>query len=234
MNTEQIGLGIIWYVAFLFSLILHEFAHAFAGYKLGDRTAFKEGQVSLNPVPHMRREVFGTIIVPIISYILGGWMIGWASTPFDYNWAMRNIKKSAIMSLAGPAANLLIFLLAAIIIRFGYIYGIFYPPESVNFSGITAATKTGFCSSLGIILSIFFSLNLILMLFNLLPLPLFDGSSLLLFFVKEERAAKVFEFIHNPGFKFLSIMVAWKIFDYLFGPIHLLVINRLYPGVFYH
>lgn len=233
MNPERIGLGIIWYVAFLFSLVLHEFAHAFTSYKFGDKTAFKGGQVSLNPLPHMKREIFGTIVVPIISYILGGWMVGWASTPFDYNWAMRNIKKSAIMALAGPAANLLLFLLAAAIIRIGYVYGIFYPPESINFSFITASTETGFYSSLATILSIFFSLNLILMLFNLLPLPLFDGSSLLLFFVKEERAAKVFEFIHNPGFRFLSIIIAWKIFDYLFGTIHLLVINHLYPGVFY-
>jgi Zn-dependent protease len=233
MNPGQIGLGIIWYVAFLFSLVLHEFAHAFTCYKFGDKTAFKGGQVSLNPVPHMRREIFGTIVVPIVSYILGGWMIGWASTPFDYNWAMKNIKKSAIMALTGPAANLLLFLFAAVIIRIGYVFGIFYPPESINFSSITAATGGGFYSSLATILSIFFSLNLILMLFNLLPLPLFDGGSLLLFFVKGERVEKVFEFIHNPGFKFLSIIIAWGIFDYLFGPIHLFVINHLYPGVFY-
>ena len=59
MDIEQIKLGIIWYLIFLFSLVLHEFAHAITAYKLGDKTAFEEGQVSLNPIPHMQREKFG-------------------------------------------------------------------------------------------------------------------------------------------------------------------------------
>ena len=234
MIPREIALGVVWYIAFVFSLVLHEFAHAFAGYKLGDKTAYHGGQVSLNPVPHMRREIFGTIIVPILTYILNGWMIGWASAPFDYNWAAKNMKKSAVMSLAGPAANFLLFAVALLIIKIGYACGVFYAPESINFSVVTAAASEGLYESLSMILSIFLSLNLILMLFNLLPLPLFDGSSLLLFFVKGDQAKKVFEFIHNPGFRFLSIIVAWKIFSYLYSPIHLFVINHLYPGVVYH
>jgi Zn-dependent protease len=233
MNQEVILLGLIWYAVFLFSLVLHEFAHAFAGYKLGDDTAYREGQVSLNPVPHIKREIFGTIAVPILSYILGGWMIGWASAPFDYNWAAKNMKKSAAMSLAGPAANFILFILAALTIRIGYAYGLFQAPESINFSRITMGTEGNLLGSLAPILSIFFSLNLILMLFNLLPFPLFDGSSILLFFVKGEQAKKVFEFIHNPGFKILSILVAWRIFHHIYHPIHLFVINHLYPGVSY-
>ena len=144
MIPEQVILGIVWYVAFVFSLVLHEFAHAFVGYKFGDDTAYMGGQVSLNPISHMRREVFGTIIVPILSYILNGWMVGWASAPFDYNWAARNMKKSAVMSLAGPAANFLLFLLAALTIRVGYVYGILEAPESINFSRITVGTEGSF------------------------------------------------------------------------------------------
>ena len=233
MNNEKIILGLIWYVVFVFSLVLHEFAHAFAGYKLGDDTAFRGGQVSLNPIPHMEREILGTIIVPILSYILGGWMIGWASAPFDYNWAARNMKKSAAMSLAGPAANFVLFLTAALIIKAGYFYGIFEAPESINFSIVTAGAEGSLWEPIAPILSVFFSLNLILMLFNLLPFPLFDGSSVLLFFVKGKNAGKVFEFIHNPGFRFLSILVAWKIFGYIYIPIHIFVINHLYPGISY-
>jgi len=233
MSPEKLLLGLIWYVVFVFSLVLHEFAHAFAGYKLGDDTAYRGGQVSLNPIPHMEREIFGTIIVPILSYILGGWMIGWASAPFDYNWAAKNMKKSAVMSLAGPAANFILFFIAALIIKIGYAYGIFEAPESINFSHVTTGAQGSFWGPLTPILSIFFSLNLILMLFNLLPFPLFDGSSILLFFVKGKKAEKVFEFIHNPGFKFLSILVAWRIFDHFFDPVHLFAINHLYPGVFY-
>jgi len=141
MNPEKILLGIIWYFAFVVSLVLHEFSHAFASYKLGDDTAYRGGQVSLNPIPHMKREKFGTIIVPILSYIFGGWMIGWASAPFDYNWAARNMKKSAVMSLAGPASNFLLFFIAALAIRIGYVYGIFEAPESINFSRVTVGTE---------------------------------------------------------------------------------------------
>ena len=234
MDIEQIKLGILWYVIFLFSLVLHEFSHAIAAFKLGDRTAFEAGQVSLNPIPLLRREVFGTIIVPIASFIFGGWMLGWASTPFDYRWAEKNMEKSAIMSLAGPAANFALIILAVVLIRIGYAADIFYAPDSIDFSHVTASFEGGIYSTLSVFLSILFSLNLILMLFNLLPLPTFDGSNLLLFFVKGEQARKVFEFIHNPKFTFFSVFVAWNIFDYIFYPIHLFAINLLYPGVSYY
>jgi len=234
MDLEQIKLGILWYVIFLFSIVLHEFGHAIAAMKLGDRTAFNEGQVSLNPIPHMQREVFGTIIVPIASFIFGGWMIGWASAPYDYQWAQRNKEKSAIMSLAGPAANLFLIIVAVLLIWMGYAADIFYAPDSIDFSHVTASEFGGMYSTLAIFLSILFSLNIILLFFNLLPLPTFDGSSLLLFFAKGEQAERVFEFVNNPRFAFFSLIIAWNVFDYIFGPIHLFAINLLYPGVSYH
>ena len=64
-SPEMLVLGVTWYVAFLFSLTLHEAAHALAAYKLGDPTAYHGGQVTLNPLPHMQREPFGTILVPL-------------------------------------------------------------------------------------------------------------------------------------------------------------------------
>lgn len=233
MDPEQIKLGFLWYVIFLFSVVLHEFAHAIAAKKLGDNTAFEEGQVSLNPIPHMQREVFGTIIVPIISYIMGGWMIGWASAPYNYRWAEENKEKSAIMSLAGPAANLVLVIIAVILIRVGYAADVFYAPDSIDFSHITASDIGGIYSSIAIFLSIMFSLNIILLFFNLLPLPTFDGSSIILLFVKGDKAQKVFEIINNPRFAFFSLIIAWNIFDYIYGPIHLFAINLLYPGVAY-
>jgi hypothetical protein len=68
--------GIIWYAVFLFSTVFHEAAHALTAYKMGDSTAHSKGQVSLNPIPHIKREPFGTVIVPILSFAAGGWMIG--------------------------------------------------------------------------------------------------------------------------------------------------------------
>lgn len=99
--------GLLWYIVFIFSTTLHEASHALAALKLGDRTAHEGGQVTLNPIPHIRREPIGTVAVPIISFILGGWMIGWASVPYNYAWSLKYPKKAAKMALAGPLANLL-------------------------------------------------------------------------------------------------------------------------------
>ncbi len=73
--------GFLWYLAFLFSVVVHEASHAFAAMKLGDTTAYEGGQVTLDPLPHIKREPLGTVVVPVFSYLLGGWMIGWASAP---------------------------------------------------------------------------------------------------------------------------------------------------------
>src|SRR6266540_7395228 len=101
--------GMMWYVVFLLSITVHEAAHAFTAMKLGDNTAYHGGQVSLDPVPHMRREPVGMVVVPIISFLMsGGWMMGWASTPYDPLWAERYPRRSAWMSLAGPVSNLML------------------------------------------------------------------------------------------------------------------------------
>lgn len=86
--------ALLWYVLFLFSTTFHEASHAFTAYKMGDSTAYEQGQVSLSPIPHIKREPLGTVIVPVISFIFAGWMIGWASAPYNYEWAYNNPKKS--------------------------------------------------------------------------------------------------------------------------------------------
>ncbi|HEU4904854.1 MAG TPA: hypothetical protein VFT19_01910, partial [Solirubrobacterales bacterium] len=80
--TSQIGVFGIWYVVFLLALTLHEAGHALAAWLGGDETAYQGGQVTLNPMPHIRREPFGTVVIPIITFFFSGWMMGWASTPY--------------------------------------------------------------------------------------------------------------------------------------------------------
>jgi Zn-dependent protease len=138
------------------------------------------------------------------------------------------------MSLAGPAMNLSIAIIAALFIRIGFMAGVFASPESINFSRVTDAALPGSWELVATMLSILFSLNLILAVFNMLPLPGLDGSSLFLFFVKGRQADQVFSFIHGRGLIFLSIFIAWKFFMYIFNPIHMMAINLLYPGVSYH
>ena len=117
MDPNLFANGAVWYIVFLFSLTCHEAAHALVAKWGGDPTAFRGGQVTLNPIPHMRREIFGTVIMPILSYVLGGWMIGWASAPYDPAWRDRHPLRAAWMALAGPVANLTLVLIAALAVR---------------------------------------------------------------------------------------------------------------------
>jgi Zn-dependent protease len=220
--------GLLWYVAFLFSTTLHEASHALAAWRLGDSTAYEGGQVTLNPIPHMKREPIGTIVVPIISFLLGGWMIGWASVPYNFQWALNNPRRAAKMSLAGPAANLLLVMLTSVAIRLGMAIDVFVPPETVDFTRVVAAAHEGVFSTVAAFLNVFFSLNLLLLLFNLLPVPPLDGSGAVPLFLSEERSKKYLEFIRNPSLSFAGILVAWKVFDVIYAPLHLACVNLLY------
>ena len=225
--------GLLWYLAFIFSMVVHEASHAFAAFKLGDRTAYDGGQVSLNPMPHVRREPIGTVVVPIFTFLTGGWMIGWASAPYDRDWARAYPDRSAIMALAGPMSNLLLVLLSGLAIRLGILLGWFYAPEYINFTQVTASYHDGLIHAVAVLLSIMFSLNTLLCIFNLIPLPPLDGSGVIPLFISKEKAVRYLDFIHNTPMLFMGLFVAWEMFDYLFNPVQTLFLNLLYPGAGY-
>ncbi|HYO12852.1 MAG TPA: site-2 protease family protein [Thermoanaerobaculia bacterium] len=234
-NPDLFVLGITWFVVFVFSTTLHEAGHAFAAYRLGDPTAYEGGQVSLNPLPHIRREPVGMVLVPLITFASSGdWMIGWASAPYDPTWAHRYPKRAALMAAAGPAANLLLVLVAGLAIRAGMAAGVFYPPDAVSFTAVTAATGPGWAAGAVVPLSILFSLNLILFAFNLLPLPPLDGSAILPALMGDNTARRLREFLHQPMFSLLGLLLAWQVFPYLYSPLQVLALNLLYPGLGYH
>jgi len=230
----ELVLGITWYVALLVALTCHEAAHGFAALKLGDPTAFSRGQVTLDPVAHIRREPFGTVVMPILSFILAGWMIGWASSPYDPHWARNNRRSAALMALAGPVANLILVVIAGLAIRGGMLLGVFYAPESITFEQVTAAASPGFANSASVALSIVFSLNLILFVFNLIPLPPLDGSEVLSLFLSESAAERYAAILRQPAFRIIGLVVAWRLLDVVLNPVHLLALNILYPGAGYH
>jgi Zn-dependent protease len=234
MDADFLLLGLIWYVVFLFSTTCHEAAHALAAKLGGDLTAFHGGQVSLDPVPHIRREPFGMVLFPILSYVAGGWMMGWASAPYDPLWARRHSRRAAWMSLAGPGANLALTILAALSIHVGIWMGVFMHPDSANFMRIVAAAKPGAAEGAAILLSVMFSLNLLLCVFNLLPVPPLDGFGAIGLFLPEETAGRLQEFaMKMQGFSMIGLLIAWKVFDPLFGPIFTLSLRALYPGHLY-
>ncbi len=232
-TPEFLVLGLAWYAVFLFSLTVHEAAHAWAALRLGDATAYQGGQVTLNPIPHVQREVFGTVIMPLVSYLLAGWMMGWASAPYDPFWADRHPRRAAWMSLAGPASNLLIVLLASLLIRGGMAVGWFAAPATIHFSQVTVAAEPGAWAGAASLLSILFSLNLLLAAFNLLPLPPLDGSGALPLLMPENWARRYQEILREPMFNLLGLILAWKLFGSVFNPLHLMALGWLYPELTY-
>jgi Zn-dependent protease len=234
VTPDLLVLGLTWFVVFLFSTTLHEASHAFAAYKLGDSTAYEGGQVTLNPLPHIQREPVGMILVPLITFATsqGAWMMGWASAPYNPEWAHRYPRRSALMALAGPLGNLTLVLIAGLLIRLGMAFGVFYAPDRVSFTEITGAS-VGWAQAVVVPLSILFSLNLILFLFNLLPLPPLDGSAILPMFMSTEMARRYHGFLHQPMFSMLGLLLAWRIFDPIYAPLHLLALRLLYPGLGY-
>lgn len=229
MNPETIVLGLVWYVVFLLAITCHEGAHAWAGKLGGDPTAFHAGQVTLNPVPHIAREPFGTVIVPILSFALGGWMIGWASAPYDPFWAERHPRRAGLMALAGPAANLVLTIIAAAAIRGGLALGHFSPPERIGITQVVISTEPGVGAALATLLSIMFVLNLLLFLFNLLPVPPLDGASAVTLLMSEETGRRFRDFTQSWGL--IGLLLAWVLFGRLFSPLFVLALNGLYFGI---
>lgn len=236
MDTTQqlIALGMAWYVVFLFSLTVHEAAHAWVAHLLGDSTAYEGGQVTLNPWPHMRREIFGTVFIPLLSYAYSQWMMGWASAPYDPTWARRYPKRAAWMALAGPVSNLVLVVLSGIAIRVGMAMGHLEAPMSFRrFSETVVATSPGPWEGVATLLGITFFLNLLLFAFNLLPLPPLDGHAILPLFLPDSVTERYQEFMREPMWALLGILVAWNVFGYVFEPIKDVALMLLYPEVTY-
>jgi Zn-dependent protease len=224
--------AIVWLVVFVISVTAHEAAHALAAYWGGDSTAYRAGQVSLNPVPHMRREPFGMVMMPLISVVSMGWPIGWASTPYDPAWEQRYPRRAAWMAAAGPAANFAIAALALIGLHLGLASGVFSPPESANFSQLVDA-GTPLMGSLGRFLSMLLVLNAILGLFNLLPVPPLDGAAILGLFLPDDLSLRLKQVMMSPGVGMIGLLAAWYFFGELVGPLFGGLLALVHPTLSY-
>jgi Zn-dependent protease len=233
MPTQELGLGLLWYVMFVISTTFHEAAHGLAALRFGDTTARDAGLVTLDPLAHIQRSPIGMVVIPILSFIAGGWMIGWASTPYDPYWAQESRRKAALMALAGPAANLVLTLVAAILIHAGMFLGLFAQPEQVTWTQTTVAQSPSIANGAAVAVSILFSLNLILLVFNLLPVPPLDGSEVLSLFLNESTAQHYRDLMAQPTAQMVGLIVAWNLMGVVLSPIHSAALNLLYPGAGY-
>ncbi len=234
MPVEQLGLGLLWYAVLVVSVTFHEAAHGLAALRLGDPTARDAGLVTLDPLPHIYRSPFGMAVIPIISFLWGGWMVGWASTPYNPFWAHRNRRNAALMALAGPAANLLLIVVAALLIRAGILFGVFAAPQEATWTQATVAQSSGPAAGAAVAVSILFSLNLILLVFNLLPVPPLDGSEVLTLLLDEGTAQRYRDLMAQPAAPVIGLIIAWNLVGFILPVVQALALNLLYPGAGYH
>lgn len=149
----------VWAVPVLFAITLHEAAHGWMANKLGDPTAKALGRVSLNPIRHI--DPIGTVVVPLALLMLSGFIIGWAKpVPVEMRYFKQPVKDMAIVALAGPASNFIMACGWALVAVIG---------QMVLSPGDTVA---GFIVQMG---NAGITINLILMVLNLLPIPPLDG-----------------------------------------------------------
>ncbi len=199
----------IWFVAFLVSTTCHEAAHALAARLGGDDTAAE--QVTLNPLPHMKREPFGMLLMPLLSYAMAGWMMGWASAPYDPYWARRHPQRAGLMALAGPTANFILCALAIVALR-------------LTLSGALPRDATQFFFVLAL-------LNGLLGTFNLLPIPPLDGAGVAEGFGGDAVRRALDWFRSSPMSGMIGLFVAWRLFAFLTPSVAGFVRRLAIPGM---
>jgi Zn-dependent protease len=185
--------GLFYVIVLIMSVIIHEFAHGYSAYLLGDDTARLSGRLTLNPIKHM--DLFGSFLLPLFLIIShAGFVIGWAR-PVPYN--PDNLRKgkwgNVIVSGAGILANLLIAIIFGMFIRFATVFGMpaFDPSNILPFYKI----------SIMIVM-----LNIVLAFFNMIPIPPLDGSKILFSFLPA-RLRYIENFMTQWGIFFLIFFV---------------------------
>jgi Zn-dependent protease len=224
--------AMVLYFAFVFSATCHEASHAWAAKRGGDLTAYAAGQVSLDPTPHIRREPFGMVILPLLGLIFIGWPLGFASAPYDPSWALNHPRRAGWMSLAGPAANLVLLSIFGLAIHLATLQGVFQAPLSASFSQVTVGTDD-LSSALALVLGVFFSMNLLLFVLNMLPVPPLDGSGVLLLLIPRSSATAYQMWMRQPMVSWIGIILVFRYVGEIFAPIFFTCVGWLYPGVSY-
>lgn len=203
MELSFIQKIVIYALPIIFAITVHEAAHGYVAKYFGDMTAFKEGRITLNPVKHI--DPFGTILLPALSIWLGGILFGWAKpVPVDFS-RLRNPKKDMLwVAAAGPISNFLMALGWAFVIKFSIAM-----PESI-------AQPLALMGEVGI------SINIVLMVLNLLPLPPLDGGRIAISLLPNHLAKK-FAQLERYGFVILIVLLFSGILNKILGPLTAIV-----------
>lgn len=194
---------ILFIPVFLLSLTVHEISHAYTAYKKGDSTAKDHGRLTFNPLKHL--DVFGSILMPLISFASGFLLIGWAKpVPVNRNNFKHPLKDDALVSFAGPFSNILLSLMFALLLSLVY----------------NAALSDSELVMDLLWYGVFF--NAFLFAFNLLPIPPLDGSHILFDLFPGRVTAKYLS-IGFYGTIILLLFIYSPLWKYFFGFISFMV-----------
>lgn len=204
MDLTVIQKIVIYALPVIFAITVHEAAHGYAAKHFGDMTAFKAGRITLNPLKHI--DPFGTILLPALTVMLGGILFGWAKpVPVDFR-RLRNPKKDMLwVAAAGPASNFVMAIFWVLVMKF-----------SVNM-------PEAFALPMALMAKAGVSINIVLMVLNLLPLPPLDGGRIAVSLLPM-RLARPFAQIERYGFIILIVLLFSGVLSRILDPL----INLVY------
>src|SRR5256714_4348011 len=228
IDGSVIGQFLLFMVALIFSLSVHESAHAWMSNYFGDDLARLQGRISLNPAAHV--DPIGTLLFPAIAFFTHAPVIGWAKpTPVNpLRWRNKRVANFWV-SAAGVICNFIIAITAGILIRVLYSLGVI---AVVN--GSLAPARTGSIIALGAVdlLWVFFKLNVALGVFNLIPIPPLDGSKVLSS-IMPPSFEPAFEALERFGFILLILAMFTGVFGVIFTFVMPIAMRILFVGAYF-
>lgn len=215
MNID-IAQVFIAFIVLLFSLTVHEMAHAWTADRLGDPTARLLGRVSLNPMVHA--DPIGTVLFPLLALTTGAPIIGWAKpVPVNIRQLSHQRRDYVLVAAAGPASNLVLAFASATVLAMLHATGT-VSPQTIGEANVTAP--------LAAILSQAMRLNVLLAVFNMIPIPPLDGGNVLAGLLPY-RMAVPFNQLRPYGFLVLYALILTGGFNYLVVPPYNMIVSLL-------
>ncbi len=186
-----------------FSIVLHEFAHGFVAYRMGDDTAYLSGRLTLNPVKHV--DIMGTLLVPGLCFLMGWPMFGWAKpVPINPTRLPSPRKDMGKVAFAGPLVNLLLAVLCAGLLKVVLLFQ--------THISIQTATALFHLLQYGILINVF------LAIFNLMPIPPLDGGRIITALLPIKKALWYEQFVGRFGMWIVFALILTGAVRYLLFP----------------